>query len=153
MLAYARPDSACSQEVQGGRLATHDRNFGKWVAVHPGEKWGELNTPLWTLAFCNAEPREHCSMCLSLNHATTVREDFEATEESKAPTRAATSFNHATTACDDFEAAGESKAPTRAANSSRASSLRQKAVPGLSASIGTTTCAPTAPNIAFSCRA
>ena len=53
-----------------------DSNFRKWAATHPGSNWGELNMPLWTLAFCNALPRDHCDICLSIDNPTAECEDY-----------------------------------------------------------------------------
>jgi hypothetical protein len=84
LLAYASLVVHAARKYKGEGWATYDRNFRKRAAAHPGEKWGELNMPLWTLAFCNAQPRDHCSICLSLDHATTACDEYEAPDESRA---------------------------------------------------------------------
>ncbi len=89
LLAYASTIVHAARKYKGDGWATYDRNFRKRAAAHPREKWGELNTPLWTLAFCNAEPKEHCNLCFSLDHTTTACEDYEATEEFQSQSRQA----------------------------------------------------------------
>ena len=72
LLAYASLVVHAARKYKGEGWTEYDKNFRKRAAAHPGEKWGELNTPLWTLAFCNEERREHCNVCLSIDHPTTV---------------------------------------------------------------------------------
>lgn len=36
-----------------------------------------VNTSLWALAFSNAQPREHCAVCFSLDHTTRQCDDYD----------------------------------------------------------------------------
>ena len=41
--------------------------------------------PLWALAFCNAEAREYCDICMSINHDTRACEDYDSPDEDRTP--------------------------------------------------------------------
>jgi hypothetical protein len=41
--------------------------------------------PLWALAFCNAEAREQCAMCMSVDHDTRACEDCDSPDKDKTP--------------------------------------------------------------------
>ena len=76
LLAYASLVVHAARKYKGEGWTVYDKKFCKRAAAHPGEKWGVLNMPLWTLAFCNAELREHCDVCLMttpLQHAMTMK--------------------------------------------------------------------------------
>ena len=51
---------------QGSTRGRGGRSFLKRAAAHPGEKWGDLNMPLWALAFCNVQVKEHCDLCMNV---------------------------------------------------------------------------------------
>ena len=80
LLTYASLVVHAARKYKGERWTVYDKNFRKRAASHPGEKWGELDTSLWTLAFCNTEPREHCDVCLGIDHPTTACDDYEEVE-------------------------------------------------------------------------
>jgi hypothetical protein len=81
LLAYASLVVHAARKYKGEGWATYDRNFRKKAAAHPGMKWGDLDAPLWSLAFCNATAREHCSMCMSVDHSTKECEDYDSPGE------------------------------------------------------------------------
>ena len=83
LLAYASLIVHAARKYKGDGWATYDRNFRKRAAAHPGEKWGDLNMPLWALAFCNAEAKEHCDLCMSVDHATKACMDYDSPDEDK----------------------------------------------------------------------
>ena len=61
----------------------YDRNFRKSAAANPAMKWGEIYQTFYAMAFVNAKTKELCSLCFSLDHATTECDDYE---PPKAPT-------------------------------------------------------------------
>jgi len=54
------------------------KKIHKHAKTHPIAGWAEDNTSLWTLAFCNAQPCQHCDLCFSLDHDTAQYEAPEA---------------------------------------------------------------------------
>ena len=54
------------QEFQDEGWIGYDRRFGQRVAIAPIEKWANVDTTLWNLAFGG----RHCKLCLSASHAT-----------------------------------------------------------------------------------
>lgn len=85
LLAYASLVVHAARKYKGDGWATYDRNFRRKAAAHPGLRWGDLDMPLWALAFCNAEAQDHCTICLSIDHTTKSCVDYEAPEEEKGP--------------------------------------------------------------------
>ena len=66
-----------AKKFRGDGWIQYDRNVWKRTAAGAIQKWGEVDTSLWALAFGNAEPREHCAMCYSLDHSTQECGDYE----------------------------------------------------------------------------
>ena len=85
LLAYASLVVHAARKFKGDGWATYDRNFRKKAAAHQGIKWGDLDMPLWALAFCNAEAREHCAICMSIDHDTRACEDYDSPDEERTP--------------------------------------------------------------------
>ena len=83
LLAYASLVVHAARKYRGEGWATYDRNFRKKAAAHPGVKWGDLDSSLWSLAFCNAVAREHCALCMSVDHSTKECEDYDSPEEER----------------------------------------------------------------------
>ena len=83
LLAYASLIVHAARKFKGEGWVQYDRNFRKHAETHPGTRWAEANTTLWTLAFCNAQPRPHCELCFSLEHETRKCEEYEPPEEPK----------------------------------------------------------------------
>ena len=77
LLAYASLTVHAARKFKGERWA-YDRNLRKRATVHPAKSGG---TSTWVLAFCNAVPRDHCNLCLSMDHATKECEDYEPPED------------------------------------------------------------------------
>ena len=93
LLAYASLIVHASRKFKGEGWLQYDRNFRKFAEVHPGTRWAEANTSLWTLAFCGAQPRTHCDLCFSIDHETRECEDYSPPE---APPRKKTALAGAT---------------------------------------------------------
>lgn len=81
LLAYASLIVHAARKFKGEGWVQYDRNFRKHAETHPGTRWAEANTSLWTLAFCNAQPRPHCELCFSLDHETPQCDEYEPPEE------------------------------------------------------------------------
>ncbi len=81
LLAYANLIVHASRKFKGEGWLQYDRNFRKSAEVHPGIRWAEANTSLWTLAFCNAQPRPHCELCFSIDHETEQCDEYSPPEE------------------------------------------------------------------------
>ena len=64
--------------LHGSSKGKDGKNFRKHAETHPA---AEANTSLWTLAFCNAQPRPHCELCFSLEHATENCDEYEPLED------------------------------------------------------------------------
>lgn len=85
LLAYASLIVHAARKFKGEAWLQYDANFRKFAEAHPGTRWAEVNTSLWTLAFCNAQPRPHCELCFSIDHETQQCEDYvqSPTEQAK----------------------------------------------------------------------
>ena len=76
LLAYSSLIVHAARKFKGDGWLHYDRNLRKRAAAGAGDKWGEVNTSLWALAFANAQPKEHCALCFSLDHTTQACEDY-----------------------------------------------------------------------------
>ncbi len=83
LLAYSSLIVHTARKYAGDGWIQYDRNFRKAAAANPAIKWGEIHQTFYAMAFVNAKTKEHCSLCFSLNHATTECDDYE---PPKAPT-------------------------------------------------------------------
>ena len=76
LLAYSSLIVHAARKFRGEGWLHYDRNVRKRAAAGAGDKWGEVNTSLWALAFANAQPKEHCTLCFSLDHVTQACEEY-----------------------------------------------------------------------------
>ena len=85
LLAYSSLIVHVARKFQGEGWMYYDRSIRKRTAAGANEKWGEINTSLWALAFSNAQPQEHCALCFSLDHSTKECEDYDKPSTSHEP--------------------------------------------------------------------
>jgi len=93
LLGYASLIVHAARKFKGESWLQYDRNFRKHAETHPGIRWAEANTSLWTLAFCNAQPRPHCDLCFSVDHETQQCDEYEPPEEPTKRKAEATSYS------------------------------------------------------------
>ncbi len=77
LLAYSSLIVHTARKYAGDGWIQYDRNFRKAAAANPAMKWGEIHQTFYAMAFVNAKTKEHCSLCFSLDHATTECDDYE----------------------------------------------------------------------------
>lgn len=85
LLAYSSLIVHASRKYKGDSWVQYDANFRKRAAAHPGERWAEVQTSLWTLAFANTEHNEHCSICFSIDHVSKDCGEYETPAEEVKP--------------------------------------------------------------------
>ena len=85
LLAYSSLIVHAARKFEGDGWQVYDRNFRRAATNKPHLKWGEIHTTFWSLAFVNAKPREHCSLCLSINHTTTECDEYDPPKVSPTP--------------------------------------------------------------------
>ena len=83
LLAYASLIVHAARRFKGEGWLQYDKNFRKHAETHPSARWAEANTSLWTLAFCNAQPRPSCDLCFSLDHETHQCDEYDPPEDPK----------------------------------------------------------------------
>jgi hypothetical protein len=81
LLGYVSLIVHAARKFKGEGWVQYDRNFRRHAETHPATKWAEANTSLWTLAFCNAQPRPHCDLCFSVDHETAQCDEYDPPEE------------------------------------------------------------------------
>ncbi len=65
LLAYSSLIVHATRKFRGDGWIHYDRNVRKSAAAGAKDKWGgAIKTSLWALAFSNAQPQEHCALCL-----------------------------------------------------------------------------------------
>lgn len=77
LLAYSSLIVHAARKFKGDGWIHYDRNVRKRAAAGSRDKWSDINTSLWALAFANAQPREHCALCFSLDHTTQDCDDYQ----------------------------------------------------------------------------
>jgi hypothetical protein len=83
LLAYASLIVQAARRFKGEGWMQYDNNFRKQAETHPGMRWAEANTSLWTLAFCGAQPRPHCELCFSIDHESRHCDEYGPPKEPK----------------------------------------------------------------------
>ncbi len=70
LLAYASLITHYSRQFKGSQWRVYDTNFRLQAAATRPEKWAEVNSSLWAMAFGGAEWQKHCRICSSLDHGS-----------------------------------------------------------------------------------
>ncbi len=81
LLAYASLIIHAARKFKGDAWLQYDKNFRRYAEVHPSIQWAETNPSIWTMAFCNAQPRPHCELCFSIDRETWGCEDYTPSEK------------------------------------------------------------------------
>lgn len=87
---YASLIIHATRKFKGDGWLNYDKNFRKYAEAHPGIRWTEANTSLWTMAFCTAQPRPHCDECFSIDHTMQECDEYSPPEEPESNLR----FHH-----------------------------------------------------------
>ena len=70
LFAYMALIVHAARQYKGTEWQSYDTLFRKQAVDHKDWIWANINTSLWTKAFCNATLQDLCSTCLSLDHTT-----------------------------------------------------------------------------------
>ena len=68
LLAYANLIVHAAWCYEGSGWQVYDRNFRQQAEALRLKKWADTNASLWTMAFFQAKPAEHCTLYISLDH-------------------------------------------------------------------------------------
>lgn len=68
LLAYTSLIVHYARQFKGPQWLVYDTNFRLQAAATSNQKWAEVSSSLWAMAFGGAEWQTHCQTCSSLDH-------------------------------------------------------------------------------------